>query len=295
MEFTARPAGEADACEVLVIGGGPAGSSCGWRLRQLGLDVLILDRRAFPRDKVCAGWITPQIIAALDLDLGDYARGRVLQPFTGFRTGLIGGAALETRYPHPVSWGIRRFELDDYLLRRSGARLGLRAGVETLERDGRGWRVNGHIRAKMLVGAGGHACPLARHLGTPTGGQAPRLIVAQEAELPLAPGDPCLVQGQTPELYFSPDLQGYGWAVRKGDWLNVGLGREDNRHLPAHLEQFCTWLAQQGRIPPFPAQAFKGHAYLLYGDSRPLVADAALLIGDAAGLAYPQRDRKSVV
>jgi len=42
-------------CEVLIAGGGPAGSACAWRLRQAGLDVVVMDKAAFPRDKGCAG------------------------------------------------------------------------------------------------------------------------------------------------------------------------------------------------------------------------------------------------
>ena len=43
-----------DTCDALIAGGGPAGSACAWRLRQAGLDVLIMDAATFPRDKVCA-------------------------------------------------------------------------------------------------------------------------------------------------------------------------------------------------------------------------------------------------
>ena len=48
----------------------------------------------FPRDKVCAGWITPQVIDDLALDLDDYSRDGTLQPITGFRVGVIGQPAL---------------------------------------------------------------------------------------------------------------------------------------------------------------------------------------------------------
>ncbi len=48
-------------CEVLIVGGGPAGSSCAARLIQAGVDVLVIDRKTFPRDKTCAGWVTPQV------------------------------------------------------------------------------------------------------------------------------------------------------------------------------------------------------------------------------------------
>jgi flavin-dependent dehydrogenase len=101
------------ACDALIVGGGPAGSTCAQQLRQAGLDVLIVDRAAFPRDKVCAGWITPQVVTALHLDTQAYARGRTFQAITGFRVGLI-GAHSETgvRYERPVSYGIRRCEFD---------------------------------------------------------------------------------------------------------------------------------------------------------------------------------------
>jgi len=54
-----------NACDVLIVGGGPGGSSCAWTLRAAGLDVVVADAAVFPRDKVCAGWITPQVIAEL--------------------------------------------------------------------------------------------------------------------------------------------------------------------------------------------------------------------------------------
>ena len=47
--------------DVLGVGGGPAGSSAAWRLKRAGGDVLVLDRDAFPRLQLCAGWITPAV------------------------------------------------------------------------------------------------------------------------------------------------------------------------------------------------------------------------------------------
>ena len=58
-------------CDVLIVGGGPAGSSCAWKLRQAGLDVTVMDRAMFPRNKVCGGWITPQVIVDAGIDFGD--------------------------------------------------------------------------------------------------------------------------------------------------------------------------------------------------------------------------------
>ncbi|MDX1519929.1 MAG: FAD-dependent monooxygenase, partial [Gammaproteobacteria bacterium] len=74
-----------DKCDVLIAGGGPAGSSLARGLRHSGLDVVIMDRQTFPRNKTCAGWITPAVIKTLDIDTESYARERVLQPVRGFR------------------------------------------------------------------------------------------------------------------------------------------------------------------------------------------------------------------
>ena len=77
--------------DVAIVGGGPAGSTCAWRLTQSGARVVIVDQKAFPRDKTCAGSVTPPVWDALQVNLDDYQPGRVLQPITGFRTGMIGG------------------------------------------------------------------------------------------------------------------------------------------------------------------------------------------------------------
>jgi menaquinone-9 beta-reductase len=280
----------AESCDVLVVGGGPAGSTCARQLRQAGLDVLLMDKKAFPRDKVCAGWITPAVVSSLELDLEDYARGRVLQPIRGFRIGTIGGAEVLARYEQPVSYGILRREFDHYLLCRSGARFLLDEPMKTMVREGGGWLVNGRIRTPLVIGAGGHFCPVARLLG---GGDAAEqsIVVAQEAEFPLAERErgSCGIDQEVAQIYFCPDLKGYGWCFAKGGYLNVGLGREDTQRLSEHVDQFRAWLSGQGGVPREIAARFNGHAYVLYPESRRRQHDdGVLLIGDAAGLAYPR-------
>src|SRR4030095_9129720 len=109
-------------CEVLIVGGGPAGSSCATRLVQSGVGGLLIAPAAFPRDKVCAGWITPDVIHTANVDLEHYSRTRTLQPFTGFRTASLSGTLRLTDFGATVSYGIRRCEFDEYLLDRSGVR-----------------------------------------------------------------------------------------------------------------------------------------------------------------------------
>ena len=278
------------SCDVLIVGGGPAGSTCAWQLVRAGLDVLVMDKHIFPRDKVCAGWITPAVIESLELNCADYAQHRVMQPIHGFRTGIIGETPVETRYPEAASFGILRREFDDYLLRRSQARLKLGEPLRTMVRDGGGWLVNGEIHTPLVVGAGGHFCPVSRALGTQLG-HSETIVSAQEIEFPLSPDErsECRVDSDVVQLYFCADLKGYGWCFRKGNYLNIGLGREDNHRLADHVEKFCEGLQQQGSIPRNLPGKFKGHAYLSYPASRRKLADdGVLVIGDAAGLAYPQ-------
>ena len=279
-----------DRCEVLIIGGGPAGSSCAWKLRAAGVDVAVIDKAVFPRDKVCARWITPQVIDELQLDVGAYRAGRTFQPITGFRVGVIGTSrTIDAAYDRPVSYGIRRCEFDDYLLRRSGARLLLGDGATEICRAGAKWVVNDSVEAAMLVGAGGHFCPVGRMLN----GAADRapLVAAQEAEFRVEAGngDPFAVDNEHPELYFTPSFDGYGWCFRKQDYLNVGFGRLNARALPADSAAFVRFLKARQVVPEDLSLRWRGHAYLVSAAARPrVVEEGVALAGDAAGLAYPQ-------
>jgi flavin-dependent dehydrogenase len=272
--------------DVLIVGGGPAGASCAAALVAAGRDVLVLDASPFPRDKPCAGWITLEVVARLGLRPGEYARDHTLQPISSFRVGRIGGRAVDVDYGMPVSYAIRRREFDAWLLRRSGARTRLGERVRDVRRDGGRWTVDGRFAAPILVGAGGHFCPVARMVNGPPARRA--MVLAREIEHPLEgeAGDACRVEPERPELYFCPDLLGYGWCVRKGPNLNIGLGRRDPRALSEHVTAFLGWLVREGRVAGVPDAGWHGHAYLLReGEAQAVARDGLLLVGDAAGLA----------
>ena len=278
-----------DACDVLIVGGGPAGSSCAWKLARGGLDTIVLDKSRFPRHKVCGGWITPAVLSELDIEPEQYGLGRTLQPITGFRTSSMGAREVEITYGKPVSYGIRRCEFDDYLLKRSGARLYCGGSLATLERSGSEWIVNGQIRARIIVGAGGHFCPVARLMGADA--RKETAVVAQETEFEMnfSERDACSIRGEIPELYFCPDMRGYGWCFRKGNFLNIGLGRLDAHGLPRHVADFLRFLKQEEKVGFDLPSPMAGHAYLLLRDMRHKIVDEGMLLtGDAAGLAYSQ-------
>jgi flavin-dependent dehydrogenase len=203
---------------------------------------------------------------------------------------MIGGAReVTTTYGQPVSFGIRRCEFDDYLLRRAAVRTALGTPVSSLRRTGTAWIVNEAIRTPLLVGAGGQFCPVARRLNEAL--PSVPLVVAQEAEFRIEPaeaaGFPTTAEG--PELFFSDDFKGYGWCFRKQDHLNIGLGRIGSRSLPAATAGFLAFLQARRKVPAGLAPRMRGHAYQVFGGGlRRLTDDGVVLVGDAAGLAYPQ-------
>jgi flavin-dependent dehydrogenase len=104
--------------------------------------------------------------------------------------------------------------------------------------------------------------------------------------LPPASRQSCAVPPGTAEIYFTGDLRGYGWGVRKGDVMNVGLGRLGRRLARNEVERFAAFVRTMRGVESPGIDGWRGHAYLA-GAARTLrrTADGLILIGDAAGLA----------
>ena len=274
-------------CDALIVGGGPAGSTCARALRRAGWNVIVMDRAQFPRDKVCAGWLTPPVFDLLELDPSELRdAGLTLQPITGFVTSVLGASPLETQYGDVVSYAIRRCEFDDFLLRRARVRVLDGTPLSTLRATEGVWIANEQVRSPVVIGAGGHFCPVARHLRGDAA--TPQPVVAKEAEYRLEQID-SRVAKETPELFFCHDLEGYGWCVRKGQYVNVGIGRRDKVNFSAQVEAFAAFLEGSGKAPGATRVRWRGHAYLASGvGAQRVVGDGVVLIGDAAGLAYPE-------
>ena len=253
--------------------------------------VTVLDKAQFPRDKVCAGWITPAVVQALQLDTEDYARERVLQPITAFRTGLIRRRRSGDSLPGHGQLRHTPLRVRRLPAAASGARLRLGQTLKSLEQRGGLWIVNDAIATPLLIGAGGHFCPVARFLGAKLGASEPAVTAKEiEFEMDAEQVADCRVRADTPELYFCRDLKGYGWCFRKGDYLNIGLGPgRSTRVLPNNSRSFAIFSGNAAGSRGTSPDKFHGHAYLLYGHSRrKLLDDGVLLVGDAAGLAYPE-------
>jgi len=274
--------------DVIVVGGGPGGSTCARRLVDRGATLRVLDAAIFPRDKVCAGWITPQVIEALQLDIEKYRAGRTWQDITAFRVGSAGSCDdVLVDFGSRVSAGIRRCEFDTFLLQRSGAALETGTPVRSIRREHQLWVIDERWAAPVLIGAAGSACPVSTMLNGRAASDAP-LVVAREAEflLDVDSRGACRVESGIAELYFTEDLAGYGWCVRKGNWMNVGIGRL-GRHLPrTEVSGFGAFVREtRGVIVP-DVEKWRGHSYLAGVPPRHQCSgEAVLLVGDAAGVA----------
>ncbi|MGC9468901.1 MAG: NAD(P)/FAD-dependent oxidoreductase [Anaerolineae bacterium] len=269
--------------EVLIVGGGPAGAACAWALRRQGVDCLILDRETFPRLKLCAGWITPDVLEDLELEPEAYPHG--LTTLSKLRLSVRGLAlTLPAR-----QMAIRRIEFDAWLLERAGVPVETHHVRDIVRREG-GYVVDDAYFARYLVGAGGTHCPVARAFFDDVNPRSPdNLIVTQEEEFvyagPTRARDTCYL------WFFEHGLPGYAWFVPKvGSVVNVGVGgkaqtlKGRGETIQEHWARLVAELDRLGLVRDHSFQP-KGHAYYLRGPRPELRSGNAFVVGDAAGLA----------
>lgn len=268
------------SAEVLIVGGGPSGAACAWRLRQHGVDCLVLDHQRFPRVKPCAGWITPQVVRDLQLVPEEYPGG--LTTYGALWISIRGVRfRLSTR-----QYAIRRCEFDDWLLRRSGVPVQVHR-VRRIEQRSGMYAVDGAFTGKYLVGAGGTRCPVYRTLFRESSlRDRDSLIVTLEQEFPYLHTDPRC------QLWFLENgLPGYAWYVPKTNGIvNVGIGaklsplRARGDTLRRHWWAFLDKLDRQGLVRGHSYRP-KGHVYYTRQHRPRVRLGNALVVGDAVGLA----------
>lgn len=182
--------------QVIVVGGGPAGSSTAYFLASQGLDVLVIDRARFPRDKVCAEYLSPECSRILDrMDALSAAESTGAAHLAGMRVRAPNGAVIHGEFAAKHGFNgfrdrglaVRRTLLDAILLERAraaGARILEETrvtGVTTADKRVTGIAVSrsegtGSLRADLVVGADGLRSVVARRLGLHASSRWPRRI-----------------------------------------------------------------------------------------------------------------------
>jgi len=287
--------------EVLIAGAGPAGSATAAHLARLGHRVLLLDRAAFPREKACSEYLSPEAVRCLDqLGVVPDLEAAGAQPLLGTRVIGPGGSELTGRFAEgpvqpfrPAGLSIARRILDARLVEAataSGAELRERITVEELlydrdavagvvTRDAAGRREL--IRAPLVIGADGLRSVVARRLGRRRHGAPSRLaFVAHVADVPGLAG--------MAEMHVG--AAGYVGLNRIGpDLANVALVLPRARAAAARggVERFFfetleTFPGVRGRVRPDRLRREVMVTGPFAAWSGRVVANGALLVGDAA-------------
>jgi len=285
--------------DVVVLGGGPAGSTCASALAAWGFSVILAERRLSGGDKLCGGCLSAKTLRLLSeemgLSSGALASEGILEAAPGtfaFAYGL--GDSFEERIDPPLHF-IHRGRYDAFLRERS-RRLGVVVTETTaLHADPSSGTVRlaggGFLRGRFLVGADGTHGPSGKALATvfPERSRRPSAFALQviipRPAWPEGPGHPC--------IFWNVPSGGYGWLFPGRTRLLAGLGGEGKpsswSRYPALLRDL---LRRVGAPPPEPG-TFRGAFVPLAGERRkgslqiPSGRERLLLVGDAAGFVHP--------
>ncbi|MGH4014050.1 MAG: geranylgeranyl reductase family protein [Pseudonocardiaceae bacterium] len=310
----ARQSADAD---VIVVGAGPAGSTAAVYLARAGLDVLLLEKSTFPRDKVCGDGLTPRGVKQL-IDLGiDTSTEAGWLHNRGLRV-VGGGVTLELPWPELASFppygAVRpRQDFDEMLVRhaeKAGARLHERNTVTEAITDQRTGRIIGvrakqgpdkqpvTYRAPLTLACDGVSARLALSLGMDKREDRPMGVAVRRYYTSPRSADDFLEShlelwdrsGREPKL-----LPGYGWIFGMGDGTsNVGLGilstskAYGNTDYRALLRSWLDGTPQEWGLRECNAVGKVGGAALPMGFNRtPHYREGLLLVGDAGGMVNP--------
>jgi geranylgeranyl reductase family protein len=298
--------------DVLVVGGGPAGAATGYWLAEAGHDVLVVEKKTFPREKTCGDGLTPRAVKQLaDMGLED-AIARDHHRFDGLRA-VAHGITIEMRWPdHPIypahGYVVRRRDLDQLVADnavKSGATVwqgaeatgpvlerGLVAGAVVKRKDS---GTTEEVRARYVVIADGANSRFGRALGTSRDRTYPQgMAIRGYYESPMH-DDPWIESALDVRDRQGASLPGYGWIFPVGDGtVNVGIGllstfRDWKSVNTSHLmEEWAAtapeyWgLSEATRIGD-PT----GGRLPMAGSVGPKSGPTFLVVGDAGGLINP--------
>jgi geranylgeranyl reductase family protein len=269
--------------DAIVVGAGPAGSTCAHRLASSGVKVLVLDRARFPRDKPCGGGVTGRAARLLPFSIDPVVEDVV----TSVRMRLRFGGWFERGDGEPLVLMTQRIRLDAYLLeqaKRAGAEVRDGLKVEHAQAGPKGVEVTAggeRLRAAALVGADGVNGVCGRALGL-GGNQAVGVAIEGNVRYDRLRTDDYRGLAVL-ELGVVPG--GYGWVFPKGDHVNVGLGgwEREGPKLRERLRDLC----EANGFSYDDLEGLRGYRLPLRSPGSILARGRAALIGDAAGLVDP--------
>ena len=303
----------ADEADVIVVGAGPAGATTAFYLAQSGLDVLLLEKSRFPREKVCGDGLTPRAVKTL-VNMGisvseqdGWVRNKGLR--------VIGaGKRLELPWPELASYpgyGLvrTRLDLDETLARRAekvGARLFEGVTVTGPVLDERTGRITGVVakgadggddrtyRARVVVAADGNSSRLSVAMGLRKRDDRP-LGVAVRTYFRSPRHDDDYLESWLDLWDGDRLLPGYGWIFGMGDGTsNVGLGLLNTSAAFGHTDYHALlrkWLegmpAEWGFTEENRTQPIRGAALPMGFNRTPHYHQGLLLAGDAGGMVNP--------
>ncbi len=301
-----------DRHDVLVIGGGPAGSATGFWLAKAGHDVCVLERKAFPRDKTCGDGLTPRAVHQLR-EMGlEPAIAAHHHRHDGLRA-VAHGITLELPWPeHPVfpSYGyvVRRRDLDQMVAdHAAGAGATVRPSTEALRPLMRDGLVTGavvkdkatgetrEIRARYVIVADGSLSRFGRALGTTRNKSYPQgIAIRGYFDSPIS-ADPWIESCLDVHDREGRTMPGYGWIFPLGDGtINVGIGLlstfkgyKDVNTTHLMTEWAATAPERWGIDPDAILAPPTGGRLPMAGSVNPKVGPNWLIVGDAAGSINP--------
>jgi flavin-dependent dehydrogenase len=265
--------------QVVIIGGGPAGSACATKLISAGVDTVVLDKEAFPRHKTCAGWLRPEVFTLLGITPDEYPH-----PLTSFPRLRININQVPIRR-NGVQYAIRRMEFDHWLLKRSRVQV-IQHQVKHIKEIEGGYQIDDQFQAEHVIGAGGTNCPVYHQFFKADYPRSGSKLVALEAEFRTNWEDPlCRL------WFFHNRLPGYSWYVPKVEgYLNIGIGgnadilKQRNITIREQWNMFVKFLDREGLVREIKSEPL-GYTYYMWEGGNRYRINNLLLTGDSAGLA----------
>lgn len=267
--------------DVLIVGSGPAGAYLAYLLAKKNINVLIIDKEKFPREKVCGGGISQKTINLLDFSIDSIVQKYITGAFLTYKNRGIIEKKLEGR--NGVS--IIRSEFDNFILEKAienGAEFIQNCAYNSTDNENDYLVVNTSNRtykSKYLIGADGVFSKVRNdHFGKDLVSYAPAI----EALVYVPPKIIDLYEDHT--LFdFGGMPKGYGWIFPKKDHLNVGVySIFGSKSIRDDLNKF---MARYPSLKNFSDIKIVGFSIPTKNRKKIFGNNSVLLIGDSAGFA----------